>query len=268
MAITTVDGLVAGFQPPVTYFKVGVTMEAVGVMYSPFYRTGMPGAAVAPSPGLGGAALTSYSGQIPYTNPSSGNAYLARFACTATTAGAWILCDRLWHNSGITSTTTTGQTVNSATWPARDRGGATDGDDIMVGIEVSTATSNGSAVTNTTMTYTNSAGTGSKTATITSFPATATLGTFVPFELAAGDKGVRSIQTLTLGTSYGTGTIHLVAYRILARGVIPLANAGSDVDFLRSGGVRLYDDTVPFLLWVPSVTTATTFWGHMTCAHG
>lgn len=179
-----------------------------------------------------------------------------------------LLCDRLWQNSGITSTTTTAQTVNSVTFPARDSSGTTNGEGILVGIEVSTATKNGSAITNTTMSYTNSAGTGSRTATITSFPATATLGTFVPFELAAGDTGIRSIQSLTLGTSYGTGVIHLVAYRILARLELNLANGGNSIDALTGGFVRMYDNTVPYTLWLPTATTATTISGQLIYTQG
>jgi len=268
MAITSLDGALAGMQAPQDFLKVGGTMEAAGVHYSPFYVTGRPGAAVAPSPGLAGAALTTYSGQIPWSNPVSGNSYLARFSASASVAGTLILYDRLWHNSGITVTTTTGQTINSATLPARDRNGSTDGVGVMVGIEVSTATTNASPVTNTTLTYTDDAGTGSKTATISSFPATSVAGTFVPFQLAAGDTGVRSIQTLTLGTSYGAGAIHLVAYRVLARVDLPIANVGAAINSISGGFVRLYNNTVPSLLWLPTATTATTISGQMIVTQG
>src|SRR5207249_2320160 len=114
MAIVTLDQLIAGMQPPEDFFKVGISMKAAGIHYSPFYQTGRPGAAVAPTPGLAGAALTTYAGQIPFTNPGAGNSYLARLCAAVTsTAGTLILLDRLWHNSGITITTTTGQTINS-----------------------------------------------------------------------------------------------------------------------------------------------------------
>jgi hypothetical protein len=47
--------------------------------------------------------------------------------------------------------------------------------------------------------------------------------------LAAGDTGVRSIQTLTLGTSYGGGTIHLVQYRPVAYVPLTAANIGNSM---------------------------------------
>lgn len=271
-AITTLDGVVAGMQPPEEFLKVGATMEAAGVMNSLFYYSGRPGAATANGQAIAGVALTTgcatCAGQIPFVNPVSGNAYLARFVGSSTGAGTLMLLDRLWHNDSIAETTTTGQTVTSATWPARDRDGTTNGEGVMIAIEVSTATTNAGAVTNTTLTYTNQAGTGSRTGTISSFPATSVAGTFVPFQLAAGDTGVRSIQTLTLGTSYGGGTIHLVAYRMIARIDCPVANIGSAVDALTSGMPRFYSGSVPFLVWIPSSTTAVTVTGQVIYTHG
>lgn len=271
MAIVGLDGLIVGSitaKSPYWFSKRGLTAEAVGALVSLLYQTGMPGAGVAPTSAIAGDALTTYSGQLPFANPSSGFAYLTLFNAVAQQPGTLILVDRLWHNATIVSTTTTGQTVTSATWPARDRLGATNGDDVLVGLEVSAATTNGGAITNTTLSYTNSAGTGSRTGTITSFPATALAGTFVPFELNAGDTGVRSIQTLTLGTSYGTGVLHLVAYRVLARIGLMEANVARNMDFLALGKPRLFDNTVPTLLWHPGVTTAARIQGQIAYAHG
>lgn len=269
MAITTLDGIIAGLQPPEDFIKImAATSEAAGVMHSLAYQAGRPGAAAQPAPGMAGAALTSYGGQIPFTNPVSGNSYLARFAASSLIAGCLLLVDRLWHNSGIAVTTTTAQTINSVAWPARDKNGTINGNGVLVGIEVYTATTNASAVTNTTMSYTNPADESPKTATIPSFPATGVAGTFVPFLLAAGDVGVKSIQTITLGTSYGGGAIHLVAYRVLARLELPLINTGNALDPITGGFPRLHDNTVPFLVWLPSATTVSNISGHMIVAQG
>lgn len=268
MAITTLDELLAGFQVPVLFEKVATSPEAAGILHSLLYVSGLPGAGVANGQALAGAALTSYSGQLSYTNPASGNGYLARLSCTSTQAGRLMLCDRLWHNDSIAETTTTGQTINSVAWPARDSAGTTNGDGILVGIEVSTATTNGSPITNTTLTYTNSAGTGSRSGTIASFAANANAGTFVPFRLDAGDAGIRSVQTLTLGTSYGGGTIHLVAYRVLGEVFVSQSNSGAISDAFGLGLPRLYDNTVPFLLWQPNSNSAVTIRGAVTYAHG
>lgn len=268
MSITTLDGVLAGMRPPEDILKIGTTAEAVGVFHSTFYQTGRPGAAVAPTPGIAGAALTTYAGQIPWTNPVSGNSYLARLQMASSVPGTVSLLDRLWHNSAIAVTTTGAQTINSVAFPARDNDGLNNGDGIFVGIEVSTATTNAGAITNTTMSYTNQAGTAGRTAIISSFPATAVAGTFVPFQLAAGDTGIRSVQSITLGTSYGGGAIHLVAYRTLARLELTAAHIGNSIDAITGGFVRCYDNTVPYLIFLPTATTAATFHGHLIITQG
>lgn len=272
MAVTTIDLALAGMKPPESYLKVGATMEAAGVMHSLFYTSGRPGAAAAPTPGLNGAALTTYAGQIPWSNPSSGNAYLARLSANSSQAGTLVLCDRLWHNSSINITTTTLQAITSGAMPARDNNGATSGAGLMVALEVSGATGNGGSIANTTLVYTNSAGTAGKTATMAAFPATANAGTFVPFQLAAGDSGIRSLaggsEGLVLGTSYVSGTVHLVIYRELARVDINRDNAGAAIDAITGGFPQLYSNTVPFLVWIPSVTTAATVSGQIIYSHG
>jgi hypothetical protein len=267
MAITTLDGVIAGMQPPEEFLKVGAGTQVVGRMYSPFYVTGRPGAAAAPSPGIGGAALTTYAGQIPFTNGAA-EQYLARFAAQSLTTGTLFLCDRLWHNSGIVITQTTAQTINSVAWPARSNDATVNGAGIRIGLEVSTITGAGAAVVSAV--YTNQAGTGSRTATCRpAYTAASVVGTFYDFALAAGDDGVRSIQTYTANVSMTSGVVHLVAYRVLARVGVNVASMEYAVDALTSGFPKLHDNTVPFLLMLPAVTTAPTLIsGQVIYSHG
>lgn len=258
MAITTLDGAIAGALPPTQLAKVGAAMKGAGILHSLFYSPGIPGAAAAPSPGINGAALTTYAGQIPFTNPGAGNSYLLRFGCVPSFAGALLLLDRLWHNSGLVVTTTTAQAITPVAIPARDADGATAGNGVRIAIEVSTATTNAGAVTNLTASYTNSAGTAGRTATMSSFPATANAGTFVEFQLQAGDVGVRSVESVTLGTSLVSGTIHLVLFRQLATAGCAIANQYGGVDAVSGGFVRMYNNTVPFVIWNATITTAIT----------
>jgi hypothetical protein len=246
MAIGSVNQLIAGQLRPFSWRKAAFTGEAAGEQFSTFFTAGFPGAAVAPT-SLNGAALTSYAGQIPFPAAVSGDyVELSEFSATqgGSVGGVWLM-DRLWHNGTISSTTTTNQAITHPGLPARDRSGSSNGDGVFLGIEVSTATGNGSAVTNMTATYTDSDGNGSLTATVTSFPATAVAGTFVPFNLAAGDTGIRSVQGLTLGTSLVSGTVHLVMYRPIA--YVPLAVAGVGAD-MKPGLRRMWDNSVPFIV--------------------
>ena len=265
MAITTLDQALAGMRPPEEYYKVGAATVA-GRFYSPFYVAGRPGAAVAPTPGVAGAALTSYSGQLPWTNPVSGNSYLALFSGACNVAGQLLLCDRLWHNSGINVTLATSQTINSVAWPARDRAGTTDGNGVLIGVEVSTVM--GAGTPTWTMGYTNSAGTAGRSIVTAAQSATMAVGSFIPMPLAAGDTGVRSIQSWQQSATMTSGVYHLVAYRVLARLPLLQANIGDALDVIRGGFVRLYDNTVPFLLWLPSTTTAPSLTGDLTVTQG
>jgi hypothetical protein len=89
-----------------------------------------------------------------------------------------------------------------------------------------------------------------------SWPTTAAVGTFVPFQLAAGDTGVRSVEGLTLGTSLVSGTVHLVQYRVLASVMVPPVTSGEGrVGLIELGMPRLYDASVPFLVVLPTTTT-------------
>lgn len=267
MAITTLDLALAGMKPP-SYFSKAVTGTMVaGRPFSPFYLAGVPGAAAAPTPGLAGAALTSYAGQVPIP-AASGNTHLARFSgVSSAQAGMLLLCDRLWHNSGFTITSTGAQTVNSAAWPARDMNGSTNGVGVILGVEISSAT--GSGTPTITVSYTNDANTSGKTATNSvATVATSAAGTFYPIGLAAGDTGVRSVQTLTLSATWTSGTMHLVAYRVLATLELPAAGLPNAVDALTSGMPLCYDTTVPFLLFIPQTTTTTQISGSAVFTQG
>lgn len=270
MPLTTESQIIAGELPATDVTKTTGTLEAIGTLHSTFYNNGTPGAASAPVPGLSGAALTSYAGQFLVPAPIAGKEIaLTGFSVQGSVIGTAILADRLWHNSGISSTLTTAQTINSAPWPARCwdyalNGWDTDGDGINVAAEVSQATTN-VAVVVITVSYTNSAGVSGRTGTIT-MPATAQLGTFVPMVLQAGDRGVRSVQTITAAAAIG-GTYHLVAFRQIARVKCTIANVTSTLAERRVKA-PLADNTVPFLLWLPSATTALTISGDLTYSQG
>lgn len=267
MAITTLDGALAGMQWP-RYFAKNVTGTMVaGRPWSLWALGGNPGAGSFDTT-LAGVALTSHvNGQIPFTNPVSGNTYLARLQAGATIAGTLLLCDRLWHNGGFTITSNTAQTVNSATWPARDSLGLTDGNGVLLGLEISGAA--GAAAPTITVSYTNQAGTGSRTGTNSFATANSpAAGSFFPIGLQAGDTGVRSVQSLTLSVSWVSGTMNLVAYRVLAALELTGAFVPNAIDALTSGFPRLYDGSVPFFIFIPSTTTTSNISGQVVWTQG
>jgi hypothetical protein len=273
------DSLIVGSDGlPIDIYKIGTASEAVGVRYGYAKDSGMPGAWVPGAPGINGwwtdAATASNAanpagatqcGSPNLTNPVSGTRYLNLIGATTSVAHALEVWDLLWYNTGIAVTTTTAQAIAmpGASIPARDMYGTTNGEGWIPAIYVTTATTNAGAVTNTTLSYTDSEGNAGATATISSFPATAVAGTLVPFQLAAGDRGARSIESITLGTSYGGGAISLVLLRKLATVPNPVANVGGLLNKLTTDptGVKLYNGSALWFSHISSATTATSLSG-------
>jgi hypothetical protein len=271
MAITTVDGILAGAKPP-QFFSKFANALAAGQVSSTFFLGGIPGRAAAPTPGINGQPLTSYAGQIPFSNPPAGqNTYLTRFTVfgfNTNNQANVSLCDRIWHNSGITINSTATQNIVTGTFPARDNNGTSNGDGYLLGLEVSANC--GSQTPTISVSYTNSASTPVSGRTATSqIPTTITpvVSRFFPLSLQGTDKGVSSIQSITFGgTPWATGTVHLVVYRILQVAQPSAGAAPATVSPMQTGLIRLYDNTVPFLL--TQNVQGVTFLGTMSVSQG
>lgn len=267
MAITTLDQVIAGLQPSKFFAKAISPALTAGRPQSLWALAGNPGAGGFDTT-LNGVALSSpQSGQIPWTDPVSGNSYLARLQGCVSQAGVLILADRLWHNGGYTITSAVAQNSTSPAWPARDNAGSINGDGVQLGLEISAAA--GAAAPTITVSYTNQAGTAGRTGT-NSFATAASpaAGSFFPIGLQAGDTGVKSVQSLTLSTSWLSGTMNLVAYRPLAALEIVGAFMPNAIDAITGGFTRLYNGSVPFLLFIPSTTTAINASGQVVYAQG
>jgi hypothetical protein len=261
MAITTLDGAIAGMQRPVPIIKTGIATAAVGAMrgYTLWYAAGNPGAATANAVGVNGAAVSgTVAGALTRANPGSGNSHLARLAINSSTAGTLWLIDRMWHNSGLSTTLTTAQAITPAALPARDRNASTNGADVLAALEWS---STGGAGTPTcTLTYTDQDGNTAQSAVLTAVT-TPPVGTFEMFTLAAGDTGVRAPTSFIQSATRTSGGYHLVLFRVLAQIEVTSANIGNAIDALTSGMPQIFNDSVLQLVWFPSATTATNFVG-------
>lgn len=269
MAITTVDGALAGMQYPREIVKAVTGTMVAGRPHTLWYLAGIPSAGSAPSSGIGGGTLSSnVTGQIPFTNPVSGNSYLARFQGQCTQAGTLMLCDRLWANSGITITSTSEQTfTSSAQIPARDANGTNSGDGVFAGVEVSATT--GAGTPTLTVKYTNQSGTAGRTATNQiATVASSIAGTFYPIGLQAGDTGIQKAESLTLSATWTSGTIHVILYRVIARLELSGANIPNAIDALTAGFPRIYDSSVPFLIFIPNTTTTSNVLGQVIWTQG
>ena len=272
MSITTLDGVVAGIQVPWHFAKTMTTNTGAGRLMSTWAATGIPGPGSFNGSLSGGTYTAPVNGQIPHTDPAGGkNSYLARFCANGANVtavqGMVLLCDRLWDNGGITVTQTTAQTVNSVAWPARDNTGTSNGVGVYIGVEAQAAIT---TLSNITYTYTNSSSVGSRTATLGAGGLSAPLQTtegFVILPVQSGDVGVQSVQTLTLGTNMVAGTIDLVAFRVISC-LDSISGSDRATDCIKSGFPRIFNGSVPFLLYTTSITTACTLHGTYTEAQG
>jgi hypothetical protein len=271
VAITSMDTLVnAMIRYPTVWGKDTASNKAAGVGHTPWYGTGIIGAGAAPSGGLNGATFSATTtGQIASPAAVAGaTSYLANWSATqsAGVGGLWLI-DRQWGNVPVV-TITGAQAVTSPTWVARDTSASTNGAGVFLALEVSSTTGNLGAITNTTVSYTNSAGTAGRTATCASFPITATTGTWVPMSLQAGDLGVRSVQSITLGTSYVSGAVHLVSWRFLNALSTPNVNTTYTKTFTGTNLAAVWDSSVLQLVYWPTGTTVGAVAGELWYAQG
>ena len=269
MAITGIDGLIGGAQPMQHFVKITAGTSVVGRHKSLWRVDGIPVLGGYDTT-LNGVALTApVVGSFPFTDPASGFTYLTRFAAAVngSTTGSLYLCDRLWHNGGITITSTSSQSITSPTWPARDNNGTTNGDGVLLAVEVSSQT--GAGTPTITVGYTSSDGTAGRSATNqVATAATSTIYSMYTIGLQGNDNGVRSVQSIQLSATWTSGTINLVAYRIIAQLDIGATTYPYELDALSIGLPRIYDDSVMYLALLPNTTTALTASGVLQWAQG
>lgn len=257
---------------PVPFQKSGTAADAVGYWYCTSKDAGMPGAWSPGTPGINGRVTDGTAaadfGCLNIKSAATGGNYITEGVMASSVAHYHLFFDVLWVNTGIVVTTTTAQAITTPTLPARDINGTTNGEGCQIAMLTTTANTNAAVISGATVSYTNSAGTAGRTATLTAvvgsqIPATPVIGTIIWFNLAAGDKGVRSIQSITLGTSLGGGAVSLMICRdILSIGTvqpsIPVYRKVSDP------GIRIFNGSCILHCNVASATTATFFNGELT----
>lgn len=246
-----------------TYFtKTGTTQEAVGATYMFSKDAGFPGAWTAPSPGVNGASWSSANaGGLPLPPLVSGNLYLSGHSGTSTIAGYQSLIDIVWANSSLVTTSTLAQPITPAASAARDLDGTTNGRGIQAYLYITTANSTNVGVVTVTITYTNAAGTAGQSATA-SVPITCLIGTLIPFNLAAGSEGVRSVQAYINSATLGATTIHLILARPLSSIPIMTANIGGGTNYWDLKPLRIFNDPHIAVIQLTTSTTAATVTGY------
>ena len=148
---------------------------------------------------------------------------------------ALILVDMLNLSGGLSGIVTTAQTTNLPT-AALTR--FTSGEGVMAGLCI--WTNIGATATTATISYTNQAGTPGQISTATQIGGSnvANLaGRIIPIPLAAGDTGVRSVESVTLaGTTATAGNFGVCLFRPLAMMAMNDWQGAHVIDAVTSGG--------------------------------
>ena len=264
MSISTLSGIQAGLQPKL--FSVKVPTTTTQPYRSLWSGTGNPGAGGYDTTLNGVTCDNTTAGALPFVNPASGNSYLSRMEVWGTQTAGWVmLCDRLWHNGGYTITSTSAQNSTTPTWPARDIAGSTNGDGVLLGLEISSTV--GAATPTVTVSYTNSSGTAGRTGTnIYATVSASQTHTWVPIGLQAGDTGVRSVESVTLSASWISGTMNLFAYRPIQ--MVRNNDTWGVVDAVGHGHYRIYNSSCLFFLAHVNTSNQTQVWANLDIAQG
>lgn len=223
-----------------------------GTYYSMWGGAGYPASAGAPGNTTTGLIPTNATtGAVPFRSPN-GTIRFGRMQVQHADLqpGVTWLCDRLWHAGAfsLTSSTTFSITPTAITRPS----GATDAE---LWLEIQAVTS-GTTLT-ASVSYTNQAGTSGHTTNTASIVGLSA-GDAIPLQLAAGDTGVKSVQSLTV-TKSGTaaGTCNLVLLRRLTAAYSAVGGTYQDpIDWFQAGLPTLYADSCLFFLSLTENTNA------------
>jgi hypothetical protein len=263
-------GAYTGFS--VSFMKTSTVTDAIGYWYCTSKDAGFPGAWAVGTSGVNGrvtdGTVAGDNGCIPIKNPSVGANFLTELTMGSSVLHSNLFFDVLWVNNGLVITQTTNQAITTPTLPARDVNGTTNGEGCMIALLATAACGLVAVGSNAIVTYTNSDGVAGRTATLSAIvgsqaPATPVIGTIIWFNLQAGDKGVRSIQGITLGTSWVSGSISLMICRDIAT-IGPVVVNIPITRKISEPGVRLYNGTTMLHCILSSAVTATFFNGELT----
>jgi hypothetical protein len=240
MALTDLSAFRTSLQTGLAEAFGGTTSTVLGGRLYSLYRIVIPPGQTA-APAIPSTAVTLTNTDTGALNQliqnfTPSNVYAVGFRLYSSNSPmTYYVIDRLSHMGGLSGIVTTAQTVNTAALTRH-----TSGLGVYAAIEVYTAI--GTTVTTVTMTYTNSDGVGSRVSPAITFggsgfgAGSGAVSRFIVMPLQDGDKGVQSVQSVTLAATTGTaGNFGITLFKILGIAVAP-QEADQPVNFL-SGGV-------------------------------
>jgi hypothetical protein len=256
MAITNLSQLIAAFPTKQVFFpvKYGTSNQAIAGTWNSSWRMTGSNLADMPDTGSGEAHDGTTLGRLMLQNAQSGKQlYLSRFIFSPTVIVGCYMMDRLVSNSGLSGTATGVQTINSVALPARAGTG--------VGCElwIEWYASTGSTARTLTVIYTNSDGTTGRTTSI-SVAASFKLTGCMRVPLQAGDKGIRSVQSVQWNGSTGTaGNFGITICQRIATIDNSLANSMTSMGPIRANLPEVSNDSCIYFILNSLSTTSASF---------
>lgn len=177
-------------------------------------------------------------------------------ATASTTAGMVIIADRLSHQGGLSGTVTTAQTTNLPT-AALTR--YTSGEGVMAALTIYTQI--GTTATTVTASYTNQSGTAGQITAAVQLGGSGyrEVQRMILLPLAAGDTGVRSVESVTVLATTGTaGNFGVTLFKPIA--AFPFSTNAQSVQSYVGGGLlggleEIIDDACLFPMLISAVTS-------------
>lgn len=257
MAITTLDGLIGSGKQFITLNRTGANGAGTRTTVANNWSTMFD---LAGNPGAGTLAGTSTTtGTVP-TDATTGcplinafgvgaKGYLAQISFGANVSGRLRLFDLLWKGGAYAfNANTSGNTPTSFSSRVPD---GTDFTGTEIWLEQVTA---GTGVQNVNVTYTNQAGTTSRS-TGTVATGTNIVGRMYQLPLQAGDTGVQGV-TGVVGSVATVGTFNILVLRPLWQGRVRLANDGNNFNLEYTGMPEVFADSALFLACAPDSTAS------------
>ena len=239
MAITTLDGIIAGAKQRILMYKSASRTSVAAYGCSVFDLAGNPGAGtLAGTSTTTGTVPTDATAGCPTINAFGGGAtgYISRIEGSNIVSCRIALYDMLWKGGAYAFNVST--SGNSPTSFSSRIPGGTDYTGLELWYEQVTA---GTLVQNVAVTYNDQSAASSTTGTY-AMPLAMIVGRMQQIPLAAGDTGIQGV-TGVVGTVASAGTFNILIMRPLGEVRIRVANDGVVQDALMTGMPQVFADS-------------------------
>lgn len=250
MAIATLDQYIASAKQWCIIHKTTSRTSVAAMPFSCFDVAGNPGAGtLAVGDTANGIVPTDAIAGYPSINAFGGGAtgYISRVEFASTVASRLALYDRIFSCGAYNYNAS----VNLASQPSYvSRCPNSDYKGLEIWVEMVTAATLNQAVT---VTYTDDTGATGHTTGAVGIGAAPTVGRMWQLPLAAGDKGVSIIESVT-GTVASAGTFNVHVMRPLWMGRVSVAASGDVHDMFKTGLPIIYATSAVFLMVIADST--------------